>query len=691
MSGTPRQTTNAQILDIRTNLTSLLSSFSDNKDFINLLLNAYNVNSGTDFEMTTKKIIQFKIPYAVAPNFQEYIFWMRELSTQFVRKALYSKYRDTLYTIRVIANVLNDIVKKSADDKSYTNIKDIKIEKNDIVQEAGWVNLKVNLDVNYDTTNVVSNKININYKTENNQLTIKDNNSSIIEIITDFQKNSNYQFNTSQSASTDDIIRNYCKFMLSFSPLNLKRQLYTFYYLVEVLFECFRYYDHTETFIARSSQGPTCDYFDFSKLNHYAAKLLNIEEILNTNITIASQDNSYGNTLKGKVIATCPVKFEFPDTSSITSMNGQVINKKYHSKRISARDYEKYLIEVSSTTFPFERHEIKEINYLTTTSNIMTDLSIKAQTSTCTGSDSNSTYKTMNVVQNQELDVKILNKTADNLKEDLYNVGSKLNILNQNIQDSKDKINSQVKTYDAQNSILKALDTRQYIYYVIYAIISVLIIILLLIDTQQSIKLYASLVFALALLAINIVNYYYKYDYIEPFAISATQRTNAPNCNNVDTEPEKFTLVNYHNEIISALLIALCAKIKIYVTKLDSIDVYLKLSGSLKNEQRTFEDHASKFKMKEEINSKSIDIMKHQMIEKTGYMNLLSISVFVIVIIYTLYVINPEYLQVYLIVGLILLLINMAIYYVIILHPVRTRARNKYWLKPSQSVLLSSN
>jgi hypothetical protein len=212
-----------------------------------------------------------------------------------------------------------------------------------------------------------------------------------------------------------------------------------------------------------------------------------------------------------------------------------------------------------------------------------------------------------------------------------------------------------------------------------------------LIDTQQSIKLYASLVFALALLAINIVNYYYKYDYIEPFAISATQRTNAPNCNNVDTEPEKFTLVNYHNEIISALLIALCAKIKIYVTKLDSIDVYLKLSGSLKNEQRTFEDHASKFKMKEEINSKSIDIMKHQMIEKTGYMNLLSISVFVIVIIYTLYVINPEYLQVYLIVGLILLLINMAIYYIIILHPVRTRARNKYWLKPSQSVLLSSN
>jgi hypothetical protein len=696
MSGTPRQTTNAQILDIRTNLTSLLSSFSDNKDFINLLLNAYNVNSGTDFEMTTKKIIQFKIPYVVAPNFQEYIFWMRELSTQFVRKALYSKYKETLYTIRVIANVLNDIVKKSADDISYTNIKGITIEGTEPTDKSGWVQLKINLNVNdvamYDANNVVSNKINIYYQINaNNQLTIYNYDSSIVKI-TSFEKNSNYQFNTSQSASKEDIVKNYCQFLLSFSKLNLKRQLYTFYYLIEVLFECFRYYDHTETFIARSSQVPTCDYFDFSKLNHYAAKLLNIEEILNTNITIASQDNSYGNTLKGKVIATCPVKFEFQDTSNITSMNGQVINKKYHSNRISARDYEKYLIEVSSTTFPFERHEINEIKYITTTSNIMTDLSIKANISSdCSQDAIIRTYKKMNVVQNQELDVKILNKTADNLKEDLYNVGSKLNILNQNIQDSKDKINSQVKTYDAQNSILKALDTRQYVYYVIYAIISVLIIILLLIDTQQSIKLYASLVFVLALLAINIVNYYYKYDYIEPFAISATQRTNAPNCNNVDTEPEKFTLVNYHNEIISALLIALCAKIKIYVTKLDSIDVYLKLSGSLKNEQRTFEDHTSKFKMKEEINSKSIDIMKHQMIEKTGYMNLLSISVFVIVIIYTLYVINPEYLQVYLIVGLILLLINMAIYYVIILHPVRTRARNKYWLKPSQSVLLSSN
>jgi hypothetical protein len=535
---------------------------------------------------------------------------------------------------------------------------------------------------------VVSNKIYISYKITDGILTIKDNDPSIV-VITPFEKTSNYQFNTNQSASTDDIIKNYCQFMLSFSKLNLKRQLYTFYYLIEVLFECFRYYDHTETFIARSSQVPTCDYFDFSKLNHYATKLLNIEEILNTNITIASQDNSYGHTLKGKVIATCPVKFEFPDTSNIYIMNGQVINKKYHTNKIVARDYEKYLIEVSSTTFPFERHDIQQINYVSATSNIVTDLSIKAKISTPSCSDTS--YKIMNVVQNQELDVKILNKTADNLKEDLYNVGSKLNILNQNIEDSKDKINSQVKTYDAQNSILKALDTRQYVYYVIYAIISVLIIILLLIDTQQSIKLYASLVFALALLAINIVNYYYKYDYIEPFAISATQRSNAPNCANVDTESEKFTLVNYHNEIISALLIALCTKIKIYVTKLDSIDVYLKLSGSLKNEQRTFEDHASKFKMKEEINSKSIDIMKHQMIEKTGYMNLLSISVFVIVIIYTLYVINPEYLQVYLIVGLILLLINMAIYYIIILHPVRTRARNKYWFKPSQSVLLSSN
>jgi hypothetical protein len=692
MSRTPRQTTNTQILDIRTNITSLLSSFSDNKDFINLLLNAYNVNSGTDFEMTTKKIIQFKIPYVVAPNFQEYIFWMRELSTQFVRKALYSKYKETLYTIRVIVNVLNDIVKKSDDDIRYTNIKGITIEGNEPepTDKSGWIQLKINFNVN-DANDVVSNKIDIYYQINaNNQLTIYDSDSSIVKI-TPYEKNSNYQFNTSQSASKEDIVKNYCKFLLSFSKLNLKRQLYTFYYLIEVLFECFRYYDHTELFIARSSKVPTCDYFDFNKLNNYAVKLLDTEELLNTNITIASQDNSYGHILKGKVIATCPVKFEFPDTSNITLMNGQDINKKYHSNTILSKDYEKYLIEASSTTFPIERYEIKEINYLNSTSNYMTNLSIKAQKSSCLGIDSNNTYKTMNVEINQELDIKILNKTADNLKEDLYNVGSKLNILNQDIQVSKDKINSQVKTYDAQNSILKALDTRQYVYYVIYAIISVLIIMLIMIDTQQSIKLYASLVFALALLAINIVNYYYKYDYIEPFAISDIQRNNAPNCNNVDTEPEKFTLVNYHNEIISELLIALCTKIKIYVAKLDSIDVYLKLSGSLKNEQITFEDHASKYKMKKDINSKSIDIMKHQMIEKTGYMNLLSISVFVIVIIYTLYVINPEYIQVYLIIGLILLLINMTIYYIIILHPVRTRARNKYWLKPPQSVLLNSN
>ena len=41
-----------------------------------------------------------------------------------------------------------------------------------------------------------------------------------------------------------------------------------------------------------------------------------------------------------------------------------------------------------------------------------------------------------------------------------------------------------------------------------------------------------------------------------------------------------------------------------------ALAVYAKLSASLTNEQKNFEEHASKFKQKEDVNKKSIDVMK---------------------------------------------------------------------------------
>lgn len=691
MPETVTQTTNDNLIEIIEKVQSLKTLFSDNREFIHTLLNVEQEDTGTNFEKYSKKILQFKIPHTIINNNPSYLFSTLSVSGSITRKSVYQQYKKALVSIKVAINVIYHIIKENENTKAYItkykNIKSVEFVKFTEIQG----NTK-KVDVTFSKSGIPTITTNISYILDDDgKLTIANNDANIsLTELSSFQK-FGYQFVTSEDASGADIVKNYLYFMLSFNTYNLRRQVYAFYFFIDILYESFKFYDNAEQLIYNTSYSPDCtSLFNADTSVNFLAHMNKLDTYLSNGIQSASPASTTYNEMKGHVTDICPVRIKFDDIT-------YNYDKRTHSNQIQPDEYEKYEVKISGGNLPIEKiYDIENIDYIqySSSSNIVNAIEIKAigiennYRKQC-NDESFDSYPTINLKQDNtdNINATIVAKSSDNIKEDIYNTGTVLNTLNESIQKSKDKINTQVKIFDAQNSILKSLDTRQNIYYVVFSIISVLIIVLLFIDTQQSLKLYASLIFALVLLAINVVNYYLKYDYIEPFTEQSIVVCSQINSNtSVDA---KIRFVQQHIALLSAEIGTLYGKIKDYIDKLDTIDVYAKLSGSLKNEQKNFEEHASKFKQREDVNKKSIDIMKHEMINKTGFMNLLSISFFVLVVVYTLYVISPEYIMTYLVIGFILLLVNLSVYYIVILHPVRTKARNKYWTSPSNSTLMS--
>jgi hypothetical protein len=370
---------------------------------------------------------------------------------------------------------------------------------------------------------------------------------------------------------------------------------------------------------------------------------------------------------------------------------------------------EHYAIRVDSDKYDII--QITEAQNIANGEMYLNEVEIKAKNTTSTNGLCD-TYPILNISLNDTRTIYFEKKSVDELRNEYNDIGDKLDNINENIGKAKDKINSQVKQYDAQSSILKALDTREYVYYAIFGVVGVVLLILLLIDTQQSTKTYASLTILIVLLAMNIINYYLKYDYIEHFEVAAAPASGAPasgapasgaGTNPAYTPPvsiqpctdiqdgwqlsQKVNIMNPHIQQYTNRMIKVLEKLKALLSSLNTEDFLSKIALSLKNEKRTYEEHSKVYKQRTEINKKSIDVMKHEMINKNAYINMITITSFVIVFVYVMFMLDPSYVNVYLIIGTILILINLAVYYILILHPVRTKSRNKYWYKPSKNTM----
>jgi hypothetical protein len=287
------------------------------------------------------------------------------------------------------------------------------------------------------------------------------------------------------------------------------------------------------------------------------------------------------------------------------------------------------------------------------------------------------------------INIEAQSKREKELLKMFYSSGSDLANLNEDITQSKDKINSQVKTYQLQKDSLKYIETRMTVYYVIFVILAIIVLVLFLLDIPQTIKIYISVIVAIILLIMSIINFFFNYNVVESFnviekffALSA--------CSNINASASFADKVDFINKKIpdfTRRIGPLFDLIGLYITKVDAVDMNEKLSKSLRGEKRKFQEHAEIYKYKQQSNVNTLDIMKLDMIQKTGFINLLTINFFVLALVLIFFMIQPLYINIYLTLAIILIIINLLIYYFVIMHPVRTKAKNKYWKKPGKYLL----
>lgn len=684
--------------------------FIDNKEVVSYLANITNV-SGNEFDSTSKYILNMVIPYQSVGDDREYLF----INNNGNKKPKYERYFKTLNTISIIATTLHYICNLSSNNKEWENI--VKIKTINISNSSDGSSISIYEPYDTRNTNALF-KYKIVTDTLNIYLVNADNIISVSNVDT------LQQYNNTDILTDIDVVKNYIGFMFKIKKHNLKKQITAFYYYLEILKVCFEFYTTAESLIALRNTGNICYRFSatdaanseqqiFSSKMNLVMPLYKLND--NLDILLANSTTELGYpqyTLTGILGNTCPLTINFSPSRYYASNNSNY----YHDVQLSPDDFQVKIASLDNHSLlentVKKLYDIDEIDYqnVSISSNLIQQIVLKASgkvksdgSSPCIVDGAYEIIAELNGdggkkynMNNCNITINLVKRSTDNLKRDYFEIGNKLQELNTDIEKSKDKINVQVRNYDVYNNILKALDMRRNIYYVIFGIIATAVLVLLLLDLQQSAKMYISLTIALVMLGINVVNYYMKYDYIEQFStadmtISGTVRQ-VDDCTQIDVSTNFNTRVEFINKKIPNLtneIVEILRKLNLFLSRLEFLDMNSKLSKSLKNEQRNFEEQATKYKYKEDANKKSIDIMKQEMIKKTGYINLISITIFIFVLVYILYLIDPTFLNVYMGIAVVLTLINLTVYYIIILHPVRTKAMNKYWVKPSTSVLQS--
>jgi hypothetical protein len=675
------------------------------KTFLNTIYNYYIISpnkqsvlpylediSGTPdrnfFDITTIDILNLKIPKTSILNggalSSAYLFIQDDGNA--IDKDNKDRYNRILKGIEVFCEVLKDILQKNPNDyiNKYNSIRYVKY--NQLTDSTSGVIqittlLKYKLDETKKTLDIYYN--NTNYP--------------ISDLVTnkEFDKLT-YSIINSNTAKDIEILHNYIYFLLNIEQINLNITFTSFYYFIQILLKYYEFYINGEKYI-RANSHPLCnsgEYFSIISgsatpaVYKYQQGLTTLNSGISSIISNVTQDIILKGRYHSTITDVCPVTLEIKqdDTNNIFA---------------NSTDFKlEYIIEKNYIDYDILEATRTPTSSTSTTSKLTTlKLRAKKPTGSC-----NSEYNPLPSITFEGTegtdwtDIKLKSKGALELKSKYLEIGTNLQSRNEEIRKSKDKINTQAKRYDAQQGILKALDLRQNIYYGIFAVLIVCFIVLLFVDMQQSAKVYISFIIAVVLLIMNLVNYFLKYDYIEQFSNNIFETFNVEEspipdtiaCNESGISIQgKIQKIHDHSRNFLKEIKSIFETL-ISILKQNTNDQLLKkLTSSLDNEKRTYDEYANIYSSKQDINKKTIDIMKHEMVVKSGYINLLTISFFVIALVVILYIVQPYYLNIYLLIGFILLVINIAIYYIVVLHPVRTRAKNKYWVKPSNQTITS--
>ena len=669
---------NPKLNEVKTMFSTFYNNFFfDNKDILRYL-NDITAPGGNVFDLTSKKILCLEIH-----KNGEQLFRKNNEDT-----AISIKYFLILDSIYAIVQSLVHIIRTSNNNyyDIYQNIQKVKLLNTPPSSEVAKV-LKI-----------INNGLETKYMIDTDTLYIYD--SKIINL--EFKKvGYKYKEHMHDNIIDDEIISNNIFFMLSLNEYNLKSQIFAYYYYIIILKLFALFYYNSEYLIDSGTTDDICEYFN----NEFITVFVDLKNTADAMISSSGQNVTL-KEYNAQCTGVCPVSLDI-----IYGQNENVNNFIILNKDASLGDEYVVIIDQEITdsvtntkqTVSYT-YEITNASYLYNEESylkIPKTIILKAYSTEAKGCGIEGVYPSINIVQNQTKLIKLRQKTISDMRRDYILNGKELGVLNSNIIKSKDKINRMVKNYDKQISVNKGVNMQMNIYKWIFIILSIIFIVLFLGNFTESIKLTTCYAIFVLILIMLIINYYIKYDYIEPFenaapvsSSSSTTRVtvDTTECSALTSSSPLGNRLNFIQNNMTSFVeyaLQLVVAYHLYLSSLDSLDLFKKMSGAMKTEMHTFKEHEKYYQYKEKMDNKTIDILKHEMIANTGYVNMLTFMYLIVTIFFICYFYKPDFVKSYIIIALALAAINMAIYYLVVLRPVRTRARTNYWSKPSQTTLVN--
>jgi hypothetical protein len=657
--------------------------FFDNREIVGFLRDI-TATGGNFFDVMSKQILSLAIN-----NNNQLILRKNRADTD-----LKTRYHSILFTLHSVIQTLVYII------RTTSNYHDIYRG----IQKVQLINTAVPADIAPVLKTVHAN-LKTKYMIEAGTLYIYDSDVKAMEFDKFTHK---YKEHLHDQAIDNDIIKNHIYFILSFNDYNMKSQIFAYYYYIITAKIFADFYYNAEYLLDSGSDESICNYF-----NNEGSSVMRELSLAMDALISSSGQTTVLKEFTAKCINMCPVslKINYADDKPLDDLitfdkDSSIVDEFLVIIDEQRQDPVTKLTQTISTTYEIMNASylnLQDTPYLGTAADrkflkdmppymkIPDTIILKAYSTQATGCgiEAASQFQTVNVELNQNVIIKIYPKSVSDMRRDYIMTGMNLGSLNSDIQRSKDKINRVAKNYNKQKDVNRFIEQRQTIYTYIIIALFIGFTVLYFVEFKTSLKLttsYGMLVVVLIMLA---VNYYLKYDFIEPFNVVTVDATPCSGLGESSSISSRLTFIQNNITSFSENVKNLVLSFHVYLSTLDSLDLFKKMTGSLKTEMRQFKEHEKYYRYKEKLDNKTVDVMKHEMITNTAYINMITFICLIITIFFICYFYRPELFKTYAIVAVILIGINMAVYYLIILKPVRTRARNKYWAKPTKKTLLS--
>ena len=477
-----------------------------------------------------------------------------------------------------------------------------------------------------------------------------------------FTKPADMKIATNTSNINDNkTIEKYVTFLMCFNKYNSKLQVFAFFYFMILLDEYRKFRYEIEKIYHIGSNGGSCDFFE-----NFSANLMQLNETFQN--TIMQSGNSESNTsisMTVKCIDLCPIVFDMEENEMIIDLFSQLNDN--------------YVIIIGGETYDILTASYVE-NAEKTGKRVQT-ITVKATSSQAKSCNISTPMPILDIPKNRLVSVMVRQKNIIDLRKEYIATGQDLREMNISIDKSKNKINSLSSASKKQKEHLKTINIRMYIYMAIIAIFMMMYMVGSTVKNGRIFRLNIGMISFLVLAIMNTFNYIVPTYSVETFVNSpGTKDCSELGSGSAISDRVKFIQDNIG--ILTTYTLDILLSYHLQLSTLDSEDLFKSISNSMQNERSTFSQHQNVYNTRVKTNKASIDLEKHELNERSQFVYFMSLTFLIISMIYIMYAFDDQYAITYLIAAAILLFIVLYQYYYAILHPVRSRSRNKYWRKP---------